>query len=258
MSARIARSVGSRARSAHSARVIDESGDHKNHSPDPDAAAAAAAVAAATAARGEAGSAALVCAEFAAEHTFRERAFPPGAPLPPPPPPLSPPPPPSCRYSATDPGRRPPFSKTRRRRRRNVSRLFARCIFRRGPRRIPAPRRVENARTTSSHAYRSADLPVDSVQFNAAVSRVHARLLSALLPPLLFLLSSLVYNRRKHLAPPVRNARASLTLGGPYMRLLRQIFSGYSSSRVPIAFDIASADASSELCSVARIAHGVP
>lgn len=70
--------MGSRARSAHSARVIDESGDHKNHSPDPDAAAAAA-----TAARGKVGSAALVCAEFAAEHTFRERAFPPGAPLPP-------------------------------------------------------------------------------------------------------------------------------------------------------------------------------
>lgn len=66
MSARIARSVGSRARSAHSARVIDESGDHKNHSPDPEdaAAAAAAAVAAATAARGEAGSATLVCVEF--------------------------------------------------------------------------------------------------------------------------------------------------------------------------------------------------
>lgn len=85
--------MGSRARSAHSARVIDESGDHKNHSPDPDAAAAAA-VAATTAARGEAGSAALVCVEFAAEHTFRERAFPPGAPLPPPPPLPSPPPPP--------------------------------------------------------------------------------------------------------------------------------------------------------------------
>jgi len=61
--------VGSRARSAHSARVIDENGDHKNHSPDPDAAAAAAVAAAATtAARGEAGSAALVCAEFAGAH----------------------------------------------------------------------------------------------------------------------------------------------------------------------------------------------
>lgn len=160
--------MGSRARSAHSARVIDESGDHKNHSPDPDAAAAAAAVTAAaatTAARGEAGSAALVCEEFAAEHTFRERAFPPGAPLPPP----------RCRYSA-DPDRRPPFPKIRRRR--NVLRSSARCIFRRGPQRIPAPQQ-KNARTrTSSHAYRSADL-----------------LFSA--PPLLFLLSSLTYNRSR-------------------------------------------------------------
>jgi len=91
MSARITRSVGSRARSAHSARVIDESGDHKNHSPDPEdaaAAAAAAAVAAATAARGEAGSATLVCVEFHRRAQFGERAFPPGASLPPPLPPL--------------------------------------------------------------------------------------------------------------------------------------------------------------------------
>jgi len=77
MSARITRSVGSRARSAHSARVIDESGDHKNHSPDPEdaaAAAAAAAVAAATAARGEAGSATLVCVEFHRRaHVWRTR-----------------------------------------------------------------------------------------------------------------------------------------------------------------------------------------
>lgn len=213
MSARM-RSVGSRARSAHSARVIDESGDHKNHSPDPHAAAAAAV--ATTAARGEAGSAALVCVEFAAEHTFRERAIPPGASLPPPAPP-------PC-YS-TDPGCRLPFPKTRPRRI-IVSRSSVRSIFRGEPRRIPAPRR-ENARTMSSHAYRSADLPVDSVQFNAAVSRVHtARSLALLGSPFFFSFSSLAYNRsrRKHLAPPVRNARASLTLGGPYAVPSRNFF----------------------------------
>lgn len=42
-----------------------------------------------------------------------------------------------------------------------------------------------------------------------------------------------IFRSRKHLAPPVRNARASLTLGG-LNALLRQNFFGYSSSE-PIA-----------------------
>lgn len=43
-----------------------------------------------------------------------------------------------------------------------------------------------------------------------------------------------IFRSRKHLAPPVRNARASLTLGG-LNALLHQDFFGYSSSLVPIA-----------------------
>ena len=65
---------------------------------------------------------------FAAEHTFGERAFPPGASLSPP---LLGPPPSHC-YSAADLDRRP-LNPPQIRCRCGVSLLFARCIFRRGP-----------------------------------------------------------------------------------------------------------------------------
>lgn len=74
------RRVESRARSAHSARVIDESDDQKNLSSRSRRRRHRRC---GCAARGEAGSAALVCAESARarpprSNTFRERAFPPG------------------------------------------------------------------------------------------------------------------------------------------------------------------------------------
>jgi len=98
-------------------------------------------------------------------------------------------------------------------------------------------RRQGERRTRVRHPTHT-DLPVDSVQFNAAVSRVHIALLDSALfssSLSLFLARIHYYSRRKHLAPPVRNARASLTLGGLYRDFfVRDFFSGYSSSRVPI------------------------
>jgi len=77
--------VGSHARSAHSARVIDESDDHKNRSPDPDAAAAAAA-AAPLAGKLDQWRWYARNPPVRVRHgttRLRERVFPPGAPFPP-------------------------------------------------------------------------------------------------------------------------------------------------------------------------------
>lgn len=195
--------MGSRARSAHSARVIDESDDHKNHSPDPDAAAAAAAAAPLAGKLDQwRWYARNPPVRVSYETTrLRERAFPPGAPF--------------------SPDADRPLI------RRSLIKLLVAVVvvvfvvvvpFRRDARsRIASfanPGAMRDVTRTTSHAYRPADLPVDTVQFNAVILRAHCTLFHS------FFFShvsvySLARIHHKHLAPPVRNARANLTLGGP-------------------------------------------
>lgn len=116
------------------------------------------------------------------------------------------------------------FKTRRRRRRRPVSsrRLLAHRIFRENCDESRRLRETSRVRRRPTHTG-AADLPVDTVQFNPAILRAHHTLFRSLFFARVSLFS-LARVHRKHLAPPVRNARANLTLGGPNALLRREIF----------------------------------